>query len=266
MKPTIRNLVLTLTLHVLGQRQKKHPVASWAEAQQVFTRWIDANALGASDLGKYAGDVRLDDQKIGHISYNGRAWNATDREISPLPAAPLPGDLWVSRGSPAHEVPAATVVVDNVEDGLVTFALTGGGFVKQGPVHRFMAELRPVTEADRVRVAHRAIMSFDDGFATRCYSFGDRWNGWGKPLVTREDAERFVADMHTPPDYLVEWDGDVIRLQDVYGDGDVWTIGPETVRTVDGELTVYDLGLGGWCWHVDDEARAFGAMEADLDK
>lgn len=56
-------------------------VKDWSEASSVFRGWIEKNGYGSSNLVRGAGDVVVMGKKVGHVSYNGRAWAVNGEEI-----------------------------------------------------------------------------------------------------------------------------------------------------------------------------------------
>lgn len=49
---------------------------SMGEAAQAMREFIDENGLGASDLGKQCGEIRVNGVVKAMVSYNGRVWAA----------------------------------------------------------------------------------------------------------------------------------------------------------------------------------------------
>lgn len=56
-------------------------VKDWSDASFVFRNWIEKNGYGSSNLNRGAGDVVVKGNKVGHVSYNGRAWGVRGEEI-----------------------------------------------------------------------------------------------------------------------------------------------------------------------------------------
>lgn len=69
----------------INSRKAQYPIVnSWSTAQRVVREFIEEHDLGAgcSDGDAFTGgDVYEDGKKIGHISYNGRAWDLKGKEI-----------------------------------------------------------------------------------------------------------------------------------------------------------------------------------------
>lgn len=81
------------------------------------------------------------------------------------------------------------------------------------------------------------------------YHGGRTWNGWQEPLVTREVLETLIPVMNDCDDsdgamrWTIRDDGALVVD---YGDGEEegGEIFPAVVTTADGDLPLYDIGLG----------------------
>lgn len=82
------------------------------------------------------------------------------------------------------------------------------------------------------------------------YNSGETWNGWKKPLVTRETLEAFVKEFNEAAKEdnlnvpLREIRGDVVYGKCEDEDDYRVEITPVEVETVDGKLKLWDIGAG----------------------
>ena len=74
---------LYIAFHGMYNNNNEHrQVASFAEASKVWSELRDREEIGGSDMLSRCGNVYDDDgKKLGHISYNGRAWDADGNAI-----------------------------------------------------------------------------------------------------------------------------------------------------------------------------------------
>ena len=72
MQPTIGGYIV---LSAKGIKPTHVPVASADEASAIWWHFVQANALGASDLKRDSGHIYSNDkQLVARVSYNGRVW------------------------------------------------------------------------------------------------------------------------------------------------------------------------------------------------
>lgn len=85
------------------------------------------------------------------------------------------------------------------------------------------------------------------GHVFEALAFGEPWNGWATPIVTREVLEQILAALEVP-DSLRE-DGTTIVIGDSRG-----IPSDDDVRLVPLDGDAYDLGLLGWTFVLTDPA------------
>lgn len=122
-----------------------------------------------------------------------------------------------------------------------------------GDPHEICCQLTLTDEAyGRYRTLPRWAFSFDDETTVYVgYTEPRRWNGWGCPLLSKEQVERLLSGMETGYIWAYRDRGyDVINLS--YPD-EVCRLEGELVRDLDGMLyLVYDMREMGLCFNVGD--------------
>lgn len=127
----------------------------------------------------------------------------------------------------------------------VEFNPQGGGFVYRMPQERFRETYKPaVTPA--IRKARFTADWLPADMSVEGFTNGMRWNGWGMPMFTLEEAQRLIE--HMPGlEYDPATDSFLIKQAD--DDPDQHEVYAGETITVDGQtVKVYALGAGSWCW------------------
>jgi hypothetical protein len=100
------------------------------------------------------------------------------------------------------------------KDGIVSFHLQGGGFVKTMAKIDFDAQFVRAMPNLSLKPGTVSAEFLPQGVKVPCYATGELWNGWGMPFFTRKGAELVVqhfGNANSPEGlpYLT-WDGDDI--------------------------------------------------------
>lgn len=143
------------------------------------------------------------------------------------------------------------VEVEDDQADPISFYPQGGGFGHKGPRAKFMEMFE---RAEMPATHHKARFTMDLwDHDVEGYSNGARWNGWAMPEFTFEVAQSVAADW---PDmrYDAERDAFVYSPPEYPGEEDVYR--GRLIHTTDGELKLYAVGSGFWCWDEVDEADA----------
>ena len=92
-----------------------------------------------------------------------------------------------------------------------------------------------------------AAMVFD------AYSNGELWNGWEKPMISKESADGLCACM---PNVKYDEARDAFIIEPYEGSGDEETVVPAQLIEGDGSsIKVYGIGAGDWTWdRIEQEA------------
>lgn len=138
----------------------------------------------------------------------------------------------------------------------VSFHPQGGGFVYKVGLAEFAANFTPAT----IPPYAPALVSGDwfDGLeVAECYSDGRRWNGWGMPMFTYEQALKLIATCPTLT-YDARLDAFVLPAETgeatVNTESDPDDVFAATYIDVAGVRTkVYPIGSGSWCWSMEDD-------------
>ena len=140
----------------------------------------------------------------------------------------------------------ALVVVCHDTNGDVTAFPLGGGVERQIDGARSQ-RFTVVTDGETTPIYREAQFCIEDSTTFPGWTDGTLWNGWAKPLFTRDTAfqvvqalapdvvynpgiDAFVAAPLTPGDDPETWDGGDIDLPD------------------GGTVRVYPVGAGSWIW------------------
>mgnify|MGYP001627354913 CR=1 FL=1 len=127
----------------------------------------------------------------------------------------------------------------------VEFSPQGGGFVYRMARERFRDTYKPaVTPA--IRKARFTADWLPADVSVEGFISGMRWNGWGMPMFTLEEAQRLIPYM-PGLEHDASTDSFVMKSEnDEPGEHEVFAA--ETI-TVDGQaVKVYAIGAGSWCW------------------
>lgn len=131
----------------------------------------------------------------------------------------------------------------------------GGGFVYKVGLEDFAANFTPAT----IPPYAPALVSGDwfDGLEVAdCYSNGRRWNGWGMPMFTYEQALKLISTCPTLT-YDARLDAFVLPAETgeatVDAESDPDDVFAATYIDVAGVRTkVYPIGSGSWCWSMEE--------------
>lgn len=127
----------------------------------------------------------------------------------------------------------------------VEFSPQGGGFVYRMALERFGETFKPAT-TPAIRKARFTADWLPADMSVEGFSNGMRWNGWGMPMFTLEEAQRLIPYM-PGLEHDASTDSFVMKSEnDEPGQHEVFAA--ETI-TVDGQsVKVYAIGAGSWCW------------------
>jgi hypothetical protein len=147
-----------------------------------------------------------------------------------------------------HKIEGYNVNLYKIEGGRASFFPQGGGFLVSLDESIFFSDFEPVLVPEpfaKIRFGGEWDDNVYEGYSDR------RWNGWANPWVTREVAEQIVKNQEllAGPDsaFTLRWDGDTLWCYDDQEEEE-FPEEPKTIRTVDGELTLYNVSFG-WCWN-----------------
>lgn len=71
-----------ITVNVsFSNKAKMIEVRDYQEASIAYCQHRDAGAYASSQMGTGSGDIIKDGNKIGRVSYNGRIWDLSEKEI-----------------------------------------------------------------------------------------------------------------------------------------------------------------------------------------
>ena len=96
---------------------------------------------------------------------------------------------------------------------------------------------------------------FDDGEIFQGYTFGSLWNGWECPYFEHDTALKIAKFFSKNGSFLMTYDSetDAFLAYDECN-GDTERFEAQTIKTVNGEKKVYDIGAWAWCW-LDADAQ-----------
>lgn len=130
-------------------------------------------------------------------------------------------------------------------DDPVEFSTQGGGFVYLMNQARFCATFKPA----EVPAVHKTRFTADwlpADMSVEGFTNGMRWNGWGMPMFTLEEAQRLIPYM-PGLEHDASTDSFVMKSENDEP-GQHETFAAQTI-TVDGQtVKVYAIGAGSWCW------------------
>lgn len=151
--------------------------------------------------------------------------------------APTAGQVFISKDA------SARIQVVKVEPDSISFARKGGGFVMKMTTETFHSRFDPETQEPPLTTA---LFAFD-GVTTLILGYtvkGDLWNGWAKPMFTKEGAQ-LIAQSLPGMTYKEETDSFDIDLE-----GEMYSFCATTVQIpIMGAVKVYAIGAGSWCWN-----------------
>jgi hypothetical protein len=165
-------------------------------------------------------------------------------------------DYWIPK-TPGARHPDDSVAIHSAT---VSVALQGGGFIREIPLDYFLANFRRVEDYEKKPDYRLAFFSFDEGPTILGWTAGNRWNGWGCPLLERSCIERYIALL---PWEQVTFDGDNLVYYDENCDPDeqAEAIRPQVIHAEGRDFQVYAFGGFGLCWNQTDPENAGDDLE-----
>ena len=127
----------------------------------------------------------------------------------------------------------------------VEFSPQGGGFVTRMKPDRFRETFKPAKQP-AIRKARFTADWLPADMSVDGFTNDMRWNGWGMPMFTLEEAQRLIP--HMPGlEHDASTDSFVMKSEnDEPGQHEVFAA--QTIN-VDGQtVKVYAIGAGSWCW------------------
>lgn len=127
----------------------------------------------------------------------------------------------------------------------VEFSPQGGGFVTRMKPDRFRETFKPAKQP-AVRKARFTADWLPADMSVEGFTNDMRWNGWGMPMFTLEEAQRLIEYM-PGLEHDASTDSFVMKSEnDEPGQHEVFAA--QTIN-VDGQtVKVYAIGAGSWCW------------------
>jgi len=148
----------------------------------------------------------------------------------------------------------------------VKFVYEGYCPVYSAGIDKFKDRFRPLTqtELDSKILPELAYFGFEDGPLILAFTYGDRWNGWGLPVVDKESFRKWLevtGDMFgvSGDDYsYFKFEGDNLILHIPAHESDTGqpidqVMEPAELIYRDKTYQVYAVG-NGWCWDQYDAA------------
>jgi hypothetical protein len=127
----------------------------------------------------------------------------------------------------------------------VEFSPQGGGFVYRMKQDRFRETFKAADKPALRKVRFTADW-LPAEMSVEGYTNGMRWNGWGMPMFTLEEAQRLIPYM-PGLEHDASTDSFVMRSEsDEPGQHEVFAA--ETITVDDQAVKVYAIGAGSWCW------------------
>lgn len=127
----------------------------------------------------------------------------------------------------------------------VEYSPQGGGYVSRMTPDRFRETFKPAKEP-AIRKARFTADWLPADMSVDGFTNDMRWNGWGMPMFTLEQAQRLIPYMPglehdaSTDSFVMESENDEPGQHEVFA--------AQTI-TVDGQtVKVYALGAGSWCW------------------
>lgn len=187
------------------------------------------------------------------------AWS-DDRRVD-LPAQ---HSHWFPKEGAVYPKGAITVIGWADNNRYIQFAKDGYCQVYRLAVDDFHERFRPVTDAERSQPIppELAYFSFDEGPMILGFTYGDRWNGWGRPFVEKESFRKWIeasGDMFDPDYSHMKFAGDILIHHDpLAAENDEpidQVLTPVQLEYQGKTYTVYDVA-NGWCWNQYDLATS----------
>jgi len=166
------------------------------------------------------------------------------------------GSRWIPTNNgtyPEGCVQVHQTVTESVK--VVTFSFKSGGFLIEWSVDKFLERYREVTEVEKNSTTYKlALFGFDDGPEILAFTAGDKWNGWGKPLVEKDSFVAFLKELRGGEDnQLFAFDGNKLMFypyEPDEGEPKVEEIDPIEIEYKGATFTVYPVSMG-LCWNQD---------------
>jgi hypothetical protein len=184
---------------------------------------------------------------------------------------PEKNSQWLPKTGP-YPSGAITVIgwVDNNQ--YIQYAINGYCQVYRVNVDAFLERYRPVTAEELANAIPPSIayFSLDAGPMILGFTYGDRWNGWGRPFVEKESFRKWLeasGDAFDPEYSYMKFDGDNLIYHDPMAaedDQPVDQVIPLGQLEYEGRTyEVYNVA-NGWCWNQYDLA-SIEAVDFSMD-
>ncbi len=166
------------------------------------------------------------------------------------------GSQWIRKGS-CYPEGVVTVIRLSENRNFLQFARIGYCRVYRATTEQFAKQFRPVTpeELAAVRQPELAYFDFDDTPLILGFTYGQRWNGWGVPLLEKESYRAWleaVNDRQDPECTYMYFKGDKLFVHDPHVDEPDDQEIPEELLVYGGQTyRVHDVS-NGWCWNQYD--------------
>jgi hypothetical protein len=169
---------------------------------------------------------------------------------------PTANELWLSNATGARH-PDDSMFVHGVT---VSVSPQGGGFIRKIPLADFLANFSRVENPDKQSDYRLAFFYFDEGPAILGWTSGNRWNGWGCPLLERSCIERYIEQL---PWEQICFKGDELVYHDENYDAEeqAEAIKPQVIRHDGKDFQVYAFGGLGFCWNQRELEDATGHQD-----
>lgn len=126
----------------------------------------------------------------------------------------------------------------------VEFSPQGGGFVYRMKQDRFRETFKRA-EKPAIRKARFTADWLPSDMSLEAFTNDMRWNGWGMPSFTFEEAQRLMPQM---PGLSYDATADAFVMKNEGDAGGDEIFAGQSI-TVDGRaVKVYPIGAGSWCW------------------
>lgn len=131
----------------------------------------------------------------------------------------------------------------------VEFSPQGGGFVSRMNPDCFLETFKPAKQP-AIRKARFTADWLPADMSVEGYTNDMRWNGWGMPMFTLEEAQRLIPYM---PGLEHDASADSFVMKSEFDEpGEHEVFAAETIIADGQTVKVYAIGAGSWCW---DPAR-----------
>lgn len=165
---------------------------------------------------------------------------------------PKPSEVWTPTGG---QHPRDSFRVHDIK---VFFSPVGGGLIGALPLSEFLAQFRPAP-ADMTPF-YMEYFGFDESPWILGFTNGDRWNGWGKPLVEKSCLDAYLTLDPELGSFMEN--GDFRYNGDGGGDDGYVMVTPQEILWEGEKLLVYDLGGLGLTWNrtelYTDDTEGYG--------